>query len=168
MCSGANRSKFEFFRQIATSEIAFLILFSFFRSNSNLAHSVDVGTNWEDFLLSKIIQIKVKSYSTSIPKSVLHSEQTIKTAFPTTANSSILSISKLVKWSKLLMFVLLSPSGDLGVGLVWDNHPSTRSILVWVLKSSSNWTKLTVMGPQLFSGWCAQMFKDVLRCSEMS
>ena len=46
---------------------------------------------------------------------------------------------------------LLSLSGDLGIGLVWDNHPH-RSFLVWLLKSSSNWTKLSMMGPQLFSG----------------
>ena len=50
---------------------------------------------------------------------------------------------------------LLSPSGDLGIGLVWDNnrtgpdHPT--DVLVWLLKSSSNWTKLSMMGPQLLS-----------------
>ena len=53
-------------------------------------------------------------------------------------------------------------------GLVWDNLPllSTSShILVRVLKFSSNWTKLTVMGSQLFSEWC-HMFSDVLRWSQ--
>ena len=37
---------------------------------------------------------------------------------------------------------LLSPSGDLGISLVWRNlSPPHRSFLVWLLKSSSNWTK---------------------------
>ena len=54
---------------------------------------------------------------------------------------------------------LLSPSGDLGIGLVWDNHPH-RSFLVPLLKSSSNWTKSSMMGPQLFLGWY-QMILDV-------
>ena len=36
---------------------------------------------------------------------------------------------------------LLSPSGDLGIGLVWDNHPPlSRRFFSWVLKFSSNWT----------------------------
>ena len=40
-------------------------------------------------------------------------------------------------------------------------------------KFSLSWTKLTVMGSQLFSGWCQmfyrcfQMFSDVFRCSQM-
>ena len=62
---------------------------------------------------------------------------------------------------------LLSPSGDLGIGLVWDNNPTPpdRSFLVRLLKSSSNWTKLSMIGPQLFSGWY-QMILDVFRCSQ--
>ena len=40
----------------------------------------------------------------------------------------------------------LSPSGDLGIGLVWDNNPTgPDSFLVRLLKSSSNWTKLSMM-----------------------
>ena len=59
----------------------------------------------------------------------------------------------------------LSPSGDLGIGLVWDNNPTPpdRSFLVRLLKSSSNWTKLSMMGPQLFSEWY-QMILDVFWC----
>ena len=34
-----------------------------------------------------------------------------------------------------------------------------------LLKSSSSWTKLSMMGPQLFSGWY-QMILDVFRCSQ--
>ena len=45
-----------------------------------------------------------------------------------------------------------SASGDQGIGLVWDSHP--------------NWTKLSMMGPQLFSGWY-QMILDVFRCSQL-
>ena len=50
--------------------------------------------------------------------------------------------------------------------LVWsditgpDHHISVR-----MLKSSSNWTKSSMMGPQLFLGWY-QMILDVLRCSD--
>ena len=65
---------------------------------------------------------------------------------------------------------LLPPSGDQGIGLVWDNHPNTLStlsdILVWVLKSFSNWTKLSMMGPQLFSGWY-HVVLDVFQCSQL-
>ena len=63
-----------------------------------------------------------------------------------------------LKW----LIILLSPSGDLGIGLVWDNlsPPPDRSFLVRLLKSSSNWTKLSMMGPQLFLGWY-QMILDV-------
>ena len=63
---------------------------------------------------------------------------------------------------------LLSPSRDLGIGLVWDNHPPHRNtnFLVWLLKSSSNWTKLSMRGPQLFSGWY-QMILDVFLCSQL-
>ena len=62
----------------------------------------------------------------------------------------------------------LSPSGDLGIGLVWDNNPTPpdRSFLVRLLKSSSNWTKLSMRGPQLFSGWY-QMILGVFRCSQL-
>ena len=65
---------------------------------------------------------------------------------------------------------LLPPSGDQGIGLVWDNHPTTlptlSDILVWVLKSFSNWTKLYMIGIQLFSGWYQMIleFSDVLSC----
>ena len=50
---------------------------------------------------------------------------------------------------------LLSPSGDLGIGLVWDNPtgPDRTDFLVPLLKFSSNWTRLSMRGPQLFSGW---------------
>ena len=73
---------------------------------------------------------------------------------------------------------LLSPSGDLGIRLVWHNlsppHPTGphRHFSVRLLKSSSNWTKLSMRGPQLFSGWyqmilgvfrCTQLFSDVFR-----
>ena len=60
---------------------------------------------------------------------------------------------------------LLSPSGDLGIGLVWDNPtgPDPTDFLVSLLKSSSNWTKLSMRGPQLFSGWY-QMILGVFRC----
>ena len=34
-----------------------------------------------------------------------------------------------------------------------------------LLKSSSSWTKLSMVGPQLFSGWY-QMILDVFRCSQ--
>ena len=44
-------------------------------------------------------------------------------------------------------------------------HP-IRSSLVRLLKSSSNWTKLSMMGPQLFSGWY-QMILDVFQCSQL-
>ena len=36
----------------------------------------------------------------------------------------------------------------------------------WLLKSSSSWTKLSMMGPQLFSGWY-QMILDVFQCSQL-
>ena len=74
----------------------------------------------------------------------------------------------------LINFHLLSPSGDLGISLVWHNlsPPPHRHFSVWVLKSSSKWTKLSMRGPQLFSGWyqmilgvfwCSQLFSDVFR-----
>ena len=56
---------------------------------------------------------------------------------------------------------LLSPSGDLGIGLVWDNNRTGPDhISLRLLKSSSNWTKSSMMGPQLFLGWY-QMILDV-------
>ena len=62
---------------------------------------------------------------------------------------------------------LLSPSGDLGIRLVWHNLSGPpRSFLVRLLKSSSNWTKLSMIGPQLFSGWY-QMILDVFQCSQL-
>ena len=80
---------------------------------------------------------------------------------------------------KLIFTMFLSPSGDLGIGLVWHNlspphHPT--HFLVPLLKSSSNWTKFSMRGPQLFSGWyqmilgvfrCSQLFFDVLSCLVM-
>ena len=42
----------------------------------------------------------------------------------------------------------------------WPDHISVR-----LLKSSSNWTKSSMMGPQLFLGWY-QMILDVFRCSD--
>ena len=65
--------------------------------------------------------------------------------------------------------LLLSPSGDLGMGLVWDNLSTPTPLdhfSIRPLKSSSNWTKLSIMGPQLFSGWY-QMILDVFRCSQL-
>ena len=56
-----------------------------------------------------------------------------------------------------LLLHLLSPSGDLGISLVWHNR---TDFLVWLLKSSSNWTKSSMRVPQLFSGWY-QMILDV-------
>ena len=54
---------------------------------------------------------------------------------------------------------LLSPSGDLGISLVWHNlSPPHRNFSVRLLKSSSKWTKLSMMGPQLFSGWYIRWF----------
>ena len=62
---------------------------------------------------------------------------------------------------------LLSPSGDLGIGLVWDNNRTgPDSFLVRLMKSSSNWTKLFIRGPQLFSG-SYQMILGVFRCSQL-
>ena len=61
---------------------------------------------------------------------------------------------------------LLSLSGDLGIGLVWDNRTGPdRDFSVRLFKSSSNWTKLSMRSPQLFSGWY-QMILDVFRCSQ--
>ena len=76
---------------------------------------------------------------------------------------------------KLIFTMFLSPSGDLGIGLVWHNlspPPHSTDFLVPLLKSSSNWTKFSMRGPQLFSGWyqmilgvfrCTQLFSDVFR-----
>ena len=63
--------------------------------------------------------------------------------------------------ASLLSHQFLSPSGDLGIGLVWDNNrtPPDRHFSVWLLKSSSNWTKLSMRGPQLFSGWYQMIFR---------
>ena len=62
---------------------------------------------------------------------------------------------------KKRVYMLLSPSGDLGIGLVWHNPspPPPHHISVRLLKSSSNWTKSSIMGPQLFLGWY-QMILD--------
>ena len=66
-----------------------------------------------------------------------------------------------VKSSHASSKTLLSPSGDLGIGLVWENPtPPDRHFSVRLLKSSSKWTKLSMRGPQLFSGWY-QMILDV-------
>ena len=54
---------------------------------------------------------------------------------------------------------LLSPSGDLGIGLVWHNLSGPDSFLVRLMKSSSNWTKSSMMGPQLFLGWYQMIFR---------
>ena len=58
----------------------------------------------------------------------------------------------------IIIHHFLSPSGDLGIGLVWDNNRPT-DFLVRLLKSSSNWTKLSMRGPQLFSGWYQMIFR---------
>ena len=39
-------------------------------------------------------------------------------------------------------------------------------IVFWLLKSSSSWTKLSMIGPQLFSRWY-QMISEVFRCSQL-
>ena len=59
---------------------------------------------------------------------------------------------------------LLSPSGDLGIGLVWDNptgpdRTGPNHISVRLLKASSNWTKLSMRSLQLFSGWYQMIFR---------
>ena len=65
-------------------------------------------------------------------------------------------------------YTLLSPSGVLGIGLVWDNlsWPHPTDFLDRLLKSSSNWNQLSMMGPQLLSGWY-QMVLDVFWCSQL-
>ena len=60
----------------------------------------------------------------------------------------------------------LSPSGDLGIGLVWGNFSIPTDFSVRLLKSSSNWIKLSMMGPQLLSGWY-KMISYVFRCSQL-
>ena len=62
-------------------------------------------------------------------------------------------------------------------GLVWHNLSNPHHhISVQLLKSSSNWTKLYMMGPQLFLGLyqiilavfrCSQLFSDVPCCFPM-
>ena len=67
-------------------------------------------------------------------------------------------------WEPILQR-FLSPSGDLGISLVWHNlsppHPTGphRHFSVRLLKSSSKWTKLSMRGPQLFSGWYQMIFR---------
>ena len=64
-------------------------------------------------------------------------------------------------------FSFLSPSGDLGISVVWHNlSPPHRDFSVRLLTSSSNWTKLSMTGPQLFSRWY-QIMSDVFRCSQL-
>ena len=69
------------------------------------------------------------------------------------------------------LWLLFSPSGDLGIGLIWDNHlipihPTPYNFLVWELKSSS--TELNylwwVFGCSQDDVRCFQMF---LRCFQM-
>ena len=61
----------------------------------------------------------------------------------------------------LTSLILLSPSGDLGISLVWRNLSGPdRHFSLLLFKSSSNWTKLSMRGPQLLSGWY-QMILDV-------
>ena len=70
-------------------------------------------------------------------------------------------------WEGSSLLGLLSPSGDLGIGLVWHNLSGPpRSFLVRLLKSSPNWTKLSMRGPKLFSGW-NQIILDVFQCSQL-
>ena len=74
-----------------------------------------------------------------------------------------------ISTARIEIRIFLSPSGDLGIGLVWNNlsNPiTTTHFLVQLLESSSNWTKLSMMGPQLFSGWY-QMILDVFRCNQL-
>ena len=92
------------------------------------------------------------------PPSLPHPEQWCATVRPrlTTGTTSITIFARLLQVSDLL-----SPSGDLGIRLVWRNLSGPdRSFLVRLLKSSSKWTKLSMRGPQLFSGWY-QMILDV-------
>ena len=55
-----------------------------------------------------------------------------------------------------------------GSGLVWHNlsPPHPFHISVRLFKSSSNWTKSSMMSPQLFLGWY-QIISDVFRCSQL-
>ena len=93
------------------------------------------------------------------------------TAFPILGLAATPKPGTAVFWWSWFWWPLLSPSGDLGIGLVWDYHPPDRtpppprSFLVRLLKSSSNWTKVSMTGPQLFSGWY-QMILDVFQCSQ--
>ena len=65
----------------------------------------------------------------------------------------------------LPIFPFLSPSGDLGIGLVWDNlsppHPTWPDHF-WSL----NWSQIFYRDSQMGSR-CAQMFSDVHRCFQM-
>ena len=72
--------------------------------------------------------------------------------------SDTVRIYFLLSWT---VFAFLKPSGDLGMGLVWDNLSTPTPLdhfSIRPLKSSSNWTKLSIMGPQLFSGWYIRWF----------
>ena len=85
--------------------------------------------------------------------------------------SITLCVARLPLCMKWTWLALLSPSGDLGISLVWHNlsppHPTPPdSFLVRLMKSSSNWTKLSMRGPQLFSAWY-QMILGVFRCSQL-
>ena len=70
-------------------------------------------------------------------------------------------------------WMLFSPSGDLGITLVWDNLSILSDVLVWVMKSFSNWSRLTMVGSQMFSEACRmfsealETFSDILKCSQM-
>ena len=78
-----------------------------------------------------------------------------------------MSRAQLVPETHSIANIFLSTSGDLGIGLVWHNlsGPHPTHFLVPLLKSSSNWTKFSMRGPQLFSGWY-QMILGVFRCSQ--
>ena len=56
-----------------------------------------------------------------------------------------------------LLSLLLSPSGDLGIGLVWDNHPIQH------FGTYERWNLVNMRGFQMFEG-CFQMFSG---CSHM-
>ena len=87
-----------------------------------------------------------------------------------TVNMNMTSLTIRSDWDRCLINYIpkkfLSPSGDLGIGLVWDNRTGPDQISVWQLKSSSKWTKSSMRGPQLFSGWY-QMILGVFRCSQL-
>ena len=97
--------------------------------------------------------------------------------------SSVLSSSWAVDWNQYCFLAggpwLLPSSGELVWSEITYPHPTPPDrthFLVWLLISSSNWSKLSMRGPSLFSGWyqmilhvfrCSQLFSDVLSCFQL-